>query len=106
MQMRPSGGFLAPGKRASNLAVFSLSRIFRQTVRPSVLSRAFHTLDMLPWPVRLRRSKRAFTSTRFMALLGRGPNHCFNLDRKLTGPLVSVIRFPKESVPERGEETS
>ncbi len=30
------GGRFRPGKRASNLAVFSLSRSFRQTVRPDL----------------------------------------------------------------------
>ena len=64
----PSLGFSAPRKRASNLAVFSLSSNFRQTVRPRLLSRARHTLDMLPWPVRLSSSKRLRTSITANAL--------------------------------------
>src|SRR5262245_7365097 len=60
--MAPSEGFFSPGKRVSNLAVFSLSRIFKQITRPILLSRARQTFDMLPCPVRPISSKRLLTS--------------------------------------------
>src|SRR5581483_5628072 len=74
VQMAPSLGLLRPGKRASNLAVFSLSRILTQTVRPRLLSRARQTFDMLPCPIRPTRSKRLRMSIRGSAPLGLEPN--------------------------------
>src|SRR5437660_8491068 len=72
-------GRLRPTKRASNLAVFSLSRIFRQTTRMLLRSRARQTLDMLPWPVRPKSSKRFSTWMRGRALLGRLVNSFFSV---------------------------
>src|SRR5688500_4747935 len=72
-QMVPSRGLFSPLKRCSKLAVFSLSSSFRHTVRPRLLSRARHTFDMLPWPVRLSRSKRLRRLIRGKLLFGPPP---------------------------------
>src|SRR5262249_39073802 len=77
-QMTPSFGLCRPTKRASNLAVFSLSRIFRHTVRPRLRSRARQTFDMLPWPRRPISSKRLSRSMRGIAPLGLGANNFLN----------------------------
>src|SRR6516165_1626697 len=58
MRIAPSVGRTSPGNRASNRAVFALSRTFRQTVRPMLRSCAFQTFDMLPGPRCVIKSKR------------------------------------------------
>src|SRR5690349_14112424 len=70
VQMAPSRGLFSPTKRNSNLAVFSLSRSFKQTVRPRLLSRTRQTFDMLPWPVRFKRSNRLRMSIFGRLILG------------------------------------
>src|SRR4051794_35734804 len=73
-QIVPSRGLFMPLKRSSNLAVFSLSRSFRHTIRPRLLSRARQTFDMLPCPVRLSSSKRLRRLIRGRLLFGPPPN--------------------------------
>src|SRR5579871_4173243 len=70
VEIAPSLGLFRPTNRISNLSVFPLSSSFKQTVRPRLLSRARHTFDMLPWPVRFNRSKRLRTSIFGRLLLG------------------------------------
>src|SRR5262249_20787970 len=84
MQMAPSLGFFRPRKRSSNFFVLTLSSSFTQTVRPRLRSRARHTLDMLPCPVRLSRSKRFLTLMigRFSLPFLEPPNHFLRFAKK------------------------
>src|SRR5260370_40029017 len=72
--MAPSVRRIKPGNRASNLAVFSLSKTFKQTTRPRLRSRARQTFDMLPCPVRPSSSKRLLMSTLGILLRGLTEN--------------------------------
>src|SRR4051794_34758789 len=83
-QMAPSLGLFSPRKRDSNLSVLPLSSSFRHTVRPRLRSRARHTFDMLPCPVRPSRSKRFLTliTGRFDLPLLEPPNHFLTFARK------------------------
>src|SRR5437667_4823074 len=74
MHSSPSDGRTRPGKRASNLAVLTRSRILRQTMRPSLPSRARQTFDMLPCPIRPKSSKRFLISMMGTLLFFFGPN--------------------------------
>src|SRR5438132_9077243 len=98
MQLSFSSGLILPTNLVSNLAFFSLSRIFRQTLRPMDRSYARHTFDMLPWPTRPCSSNRFFRST-------FGPFFFFDCDVAPPGPFFgplppikpfNVLRKPTE----------
>src|SRR5262249_28054877 len=90
MHPAPSLGRLSPLNRPSNLAVFSLSSTFRQTMRPRLRSRARQTFDMLPWPVRPISSKRLGMLTRF----------CWEPPKRLEKK--PTVRFSSSLPPRRG----